>query len=189
MVAAQAVALAALGIAVGAASAAWSQGRDPTWSTLVGTAARRSWVAAVVVALSLAIKVPLSCLPVLGWLIGDALVFMSAVVAGAESSGPFRSVRRSIELARRQLGRAMAIVLGGLIISQVLRLSFSVGPAAIVSVVDPSATAAALAERLGSIVGVVVEPLTACIAVRAYLDLRCRVEGVDLVRRRAERFG
>lgn len=189
IVAAQAVALSALGIAVGAATVAWSERRDPSWSELVAVAVRRSWVAATIVVLSMVIKLPLACFALVPWLIGDALVFTASVVAGAERTGPWRALRRSIALSWRELGRALVIVTGGLVITQVLRVSFSAGPATIVAIVDPSATAVVFAERLGAIVGVVVEPLTACIAARAYVDLRCRVEGADLTRRRVERFG
>jgi hypothetical protein len=184
----QSIALSLLGLCVGHLASRLSEGDDPAFGALAALALRRGWVALLIVPISLAIRLPLSCIP-LGFLLGDALVFLSSVVAGAEGLGPWRSVRRSISLTRRSFGSMIAVVLGGLVISQLLRVSFYTGPVLLAGTFTADDAALTAISQAGSLVVLVAEPLTACIAARAYLDLRCRHEGLDLRRRVREQFG
>lgn len=183
----QSLALSVLGLCVGHLAMQLALGRDPGFGELARVGARRAWVAALVVPISLLVRVPLSCIP-LGFLIADALVFMSSVAAGAEGLGPWRAVRRSIALSRSAFGPMLAVVLGALVISQVLRISFYTGPLLLAASFGPSDAVLTAVAQAGALVVLVAEPLTACIAARAYLDLRCRTEGFDLQRRTRERF-
>jgi hypothetical protein len=81
----------------------------------------------------------------------------------------------------------MVVSLGGLAISMVLRTALWLGPLALVSATVPSGLLAVLVARLGALVLLVTEPLVACIAARAWLELRCRTEGYDLERWRDAR--
>ena len=83
---------------------------------------------------------------------------------------------------RRSVGR-LAISFGGLCISLVVRMSLSFGPAALALSLDPGSPLVGLLGAASTAVLLVTEPLTACIAARAYLDLRCRREGWDLAMR------
>jgi hypothetical protein len=181
--AATALAQCLVGIAAGHLVAGWWEGRDPTLGETLRLVARRSWVAPVVVVLGAAVKLPLACLGGLGFVLGDALVFLSGVVAGAERTGPVASVARSIRLTRPAYGTALVVCLGGLVITWVLQAVLTVGPVVLLSFFPVPAGWAVVAERAGGLVQLVTVPLTACIAARAYVELRCRVEGADLLRR------
>lgn len=181
------VALSLLGVAAGFQVAAWLDGRDPTYGSTLRYLLRRSWVALLVVVLSALVRVPFLCLSVLGWWLSDAFVFTVSAAAGAEGLGPWAALRTTFRRVRHALGFAMVVSLGGLAISVVLRAALWVGPLALVSVAVPSGLVAVLVARLGALVLLVTEPLVACIAARAWLELRCRTEGYDLERWRDAR--
>jgi hypothetical protein len=184
----QSLALSVLGLCVGHLVQRLVAGADASFRELMSLALRRGWVALAILPLTFVIRAPLSCIP-LGFLAADALVFTTSVVAGAERLGPWRALRRSIALSRRAFGRMLAVVLGGLLISQLLRISFYSGPVALAANFSTSGAVLTAVGQAGSLVVLVAEPLTACIAARAYLDLRCRNEGLDLRLRLHERFG
>ena len=181
------VALCLLGIGVGHLVAGWLQGRDPTFGQVVGAMARRCWVAPVVVAVALSAKVALSCLGGIGFFLADALFFIAGIVAGAEVLGPFATIGRSFRLTRAAYGVALVTCIGSFIISQVLQLALTAGPVVLVASFQPPEGWLLVVEQLASLVLLVALPLTACIAARAYVELRCRTEGFDLVRRQGER--
>ncbi len=176
-----------VGLAVGATARAWSEDVDPTWSQIAGAALRRAWVAPVLTLVTLAIKLPASCFLGVGFVLADALVFIAAVVAGGERLGPFAAVGRSVALTRRSYPQALGICVGGLVITSVLQLVVLVGPLTLVSTFGVSGTVAAVVGQAAGLVVLVTVPLTACIAARAWLELRCRVEGADLDARAAVR--
>ncbi len=181
------VALSLLGLAAGFQVAAWLEGQDPSYGTTLRYLLRRSWVALVVVLLAAAVRVPFLCLSVLGWWLADAFLFTVSSAAGAEGLGPWAALRATFRRVRHALGFAMVVSLGSLAVSVVLRTALWVGPLALVSVAVPSGLVAVLVARLGALVLLVTEPLVACIAARAWLELRCRTEGYDLERWRDAR--
>lgn len=183
----QSLALSVLGMCVGHLAMRMAVGEDATFREMARLALRRGWVAVLVVPLGLLVKVPLSCVP-LGFLLGDAFVFLSSIVAGAEGLGPIHSWRRGMQLTKRSYGRMLAVVLGGLVISQVLRVSFYVGPVLLAGALFGSDAVLTVIGQVGALVVLVAEPLTACIAARAYLEQRSRTEGLDLRRRVHERY-
>lgn len=188
LLALHAVALGLVGMAAGHLVASWLEGRDPTYGQVVAAVGRRVWVAPVVVVAGLVVKVPFVLLGGFGFVLGDALVFTAAAVAGAERLGPFGAVRRSIRLARHDYGLAVVVALGGLVLTQVLQSALVLGPLWLVSTFSPPEGWLVAVGQLGSLVVLVTMPLTACIAARTWVELRCRVEGVDL-RRRGVRLG
>ncbi len=183
VVALQVVALSVLGLCTGHLAMALARGEDPGLREVGSVALRRSWVAVLIVPLNAAVHAVSSCLGGVGWVLGDALVFLSSVAAGAESLGPWKGFVRSWTLTRSQYGRSLAISFGSLCIAQVIRWSLSWGPTALVMSLDPASPLVGLFTALTSAVVLLTEPLTACIAARAYLDLRCRRDGLDLVLR------
>ncbi len=176
-----------IGLAVGAAAAAWIAGDDPTWSELVVGALRRAWVAPVLTLVTLSIKLPAACLLGVGFLAADAFVFTAAVIAGGERIGPFAAVGRAFDLSRRSYGRALGICVGGLAITVVLQFVVLLGPFTLVSSFGVGGTVATVVSQAAGLVVLVTVPLTACIAARAWIDLRSRAEGVDLLARATER--
>lgn len=189
IVALQAVALSLLGICTGVLVVRMVEGGDASFRELLGIAARRLWVAPVIVACSVVIRSLMACLGGVGWFFGDALLFVASVVAGAEGLGPIAAVRRSVALTRRDYGRMLAVCLGALVVTYLLRGIFYWGPYTLAVSFAPSELVLDLIDQAGALVVVVAEPLTACIAARAYLDLRCRTEAFDLTRRIGLRFG
>ena len=183
----QSWALSILGVCVGHLVVRMLEGAEPSYRELMGVALRRSWVALLILPLTFVIRAPLSCIPG-GFLIADALVFTTSVVAGAEALGPWRALRRAMALSKQAFGPALGIVLGGLLISQLLRVSFYVGPVLLAGTLSTSDAVLTAVSQAGALVVLVAEPLTACIAARAYLDMRCRNEGLDLHRRLQKRF-
>lgn len=181
ILAAQTVALSLLGLCVGHLALSAARGVDVSFRELGRVALRRWWVALLIVVIGAVPKVVLSCvmLPV-GWILVDGFLFIASSVAGAEGVGPWHAVRRSASLTRSRYGNALVICFGSLVISQVLRISLTAGPALLLSSFALSDAAIGLVARLGTLILLLAEPLTACIAARAYLDLRARRDGLDL---------
>jgi hypothetical protein len=177
---AQLAALSLLGLCIGWMAMELARGSDPTLRDLRSVALRRWWVAVLIVPMTVAVHTMAACAGGIGWILGDAIVFIASVSAGAECVGPWRALVRSWQLTRPQYGRALVLSLGSLAISQIIRWSLSVGPTTLVLSLDPSSRLIGLVGALSSAVLLVSEPLTACIAAVAYLDLRCRREGLDL---------
>ena len=181
------VALCVLGIAVGHLTAGWMEGRDPSFRGTLRVAVTRAWVAPVVVAVALGAKLLLACLGGLGWFLADALFFIAGIVAGAERLGPFAAIGRSVRLTRAAYGLALVVCIGGFVISQILQLALTLGPLVLLASFQLPEGWLVVVEQLASLVLLVALPLTACIAARAYVELRCRTEGYDLVRRQVDR--
>jgi len=182
-VALQAVGLSILGICVGHLVSQLLVGSDASFRELGRVGARRSWVALAIVPMALAVRVLCSCIPIVGLLIGDALVFVTSIVAGAEVLGPLAALRRSIALTRAAFGPAMVLSFGSILLTQTIRISLYAGPTVLVSFfVAPEGLLVAV-EQLAALIQLVVQPLTACIAASAYLLFRTRVEGLDLTYR------
>jgi hypothetical protein len=175
-----AVSLTWVGIAVGQTARAWADGTDPTWGEMVKAAARRWWVAPVLGLVTVTIKTTASCLFGVGFFLADALLFIAAVVAGGEHLGPFASVGRSVGLTRRVYGRALGICVGGMFITTILQSVVLVGPLLFATSFGVSGTAEKLISQAAGLILLVTTPLTACIAARAWVDFRCRLEGTDL---------
>ncbi|MHB1138346.1 MAG: hypothetical protein ACYC2O_05265 [Microthrixaceae bacterium] len=183
----RALALSVLGICVGHLVAALLGGRDASFRELLGVGQRRSWVALAMLPLSVLIRAVLIWIPFVGFVVGDALVFVASIVVGAERVGPIAALGRNLRLTRRQSGAAIALSLGSLVITMILRMSLYAGPQALLYSLGSPESVFLAVEQLGALVQLVIEPLTACIAATSYLLLRCRVDGLDLELRRAAR--
>jgi len=183
-----ALALSLLGIAVGSAAAAWREGSDPTTAQLLRVALVRVWTAVVIVTLTGLAAAVASCLFGVGYLLVAPLFFTASIVAGAEKVGPLAALGRSIALGRAAYGRSLGMATGSLVLTQVVRFSCWLGPVALAGLLGAGEGVLVPMERIGGLVVVIVEPLTAAFALSAYLDLRCRVEGLDLELRTRERF-
>ncbi len=190
IVALQAIALSLLGLGVGHLAMAASRGVDVSFRELCRVVVRRWWVAVLIVVLTAVPRALLSCIVVpVGWLLADAFFFVASAAAGAEGLGPLRAIGRSASLAKGRYGNALVICLGSLVISQVLRMSLTTGPVLLMASFGLSNLALGVVGRLGTVVLLLAEPITACIAARAYLDLRARREGFDLQLRAERAFG
>ncbi len=186
-VALQALALFFLGMAAGHLVDGWLGGRDDPFATVVAAVARRAWVAPLVLVVALPAKAAATCFGGAGFFLVDALLFIAGPLAGAERIGPWATIGRSVSLAKGAYGSALAICFGGFAITSVLRFALTLGPLALVSFLGLPEWFAVLADQIGSLTMLITMPMTACIAARAYVDLRCRVEGFDLSRRMTAR--
>lgn len=122
----------------------------------------------------------------IGAYVAMGLLHIVSPVIGAEGTGPFRAVGRSIRLTRARFWRSMAVPALVAIIGASLGIGFQLVPELIVLVTSDSWNW--LARAVGAtLVQLVVTPFTASVAVLYHLDLRIRIEGYDIERRlRAE---
>ena len=151
---------------------------------LAARAGRRWWVAAVIPLLTVPVRSVGFCLVYVGWFLLDALLMCTSVVAGAEGAGPLRAFGRSWTLARSSYGTALAVSVGGFLVTSILQFALLLGPAFLVGMFTVSESVLVLVQQVASLVLLVTQPLTACIAGRTYVELRCRAEALDLERRR-----
>ncbi len=154
--------------------------------SLVAVAARRWWVALLVPVLCIPVKAVAGCLLYIGFFIGDALLMCASVVAGAEGAGPLRAFARSWALGWRSFWTALGVSIGSFVISTVLQLSLYAGPALLASQFVSSEAVLVVIQQISLLALLVTQPLTAAIAARAYLEFRCRSEGLDLAIRRVD---
>lgn len=177
------VALSVLGLAAGALVSDALSGRRRPGREVLGTVARRCWVAAAVAVMAAPAKVAGGCLAFVGFFVADALLMCASVVAGAESAGPLRSVSRSWRLGWRAFSTAVAVSFGAFVISTILQLSLYLGPALLTASFVSSEAVLIAVQQVSLLALLVTQPLTASIAARAYVELRCRAEALDLTLR------
>jgi hypothetical protein len=182
-----ALALCWIGLGVGHLVVNWWGGRDPSFRETLGVMVRRVWVVPVVVVITTGIKVPFACLGLVGYFLADAVLFIAGIVAGAERTGPFATVGRSLRLTWPVYGSALVTCLGGFLITYIIQFVLTLGPLALLASFGVPEGWLIVAQEAAALVALVTVPLTACIAARAYVEFRCRVEGVDLIRRQEAR--
>lgn len=176
-----------LGMAAGHLVAGWLDGRDEPFVSVVGAVLRRGWVVPVVMVVAVVAKSAAACFGGVGFFLVDALLLIAAPVAMVERSGPFATIGRSVRLGRAGYGTALAVSLGGFAITVVLRIALVLGPAVLVIQLGlPQGWSVAM-RQAASLTLLVTMPLTACMAARAHVELRCRVDADDLRRRAAVR--
>jgi hypothetical protein len=175
-----------VGFAAGVMAADLLEDRVRPGRTLVAAAARRWWVPALVAVMAVPLKGLGLLLALVGYFVVDAYLMCSSVAAGAEGLGPAAAIGRSALLARGNAGRAFGISVGAFAFTMTLRLVLFLGPGAVVSQFTTSEAALLATQQAGSLAVLICTPLTACMMARAYVDLRCRAEGLDLVRRQRD---
>ena len=173
-----------LGLAVGIMVRELLGGRLPSGRRLAAAAARRWWVAALIPLLTAPVKSLGFCGFYLGWFLLDAPLMCASVAAGAEGLGPLRAFGRSWTLAKSSYGTAVGISVGGFAVTMILQVALLVGPIFLVTMFTVSEGILLFVQQVASLVLLVTQPLTACIAGRAYVEFRCRAEALDLERRR-----
>lgn len=182
------VALSFLGVVTGSMVADLLGGRRRPTGQLLASAARRWWVAVLLPLLCVPVKSVGTCLVYVGFFAADALLMCASVVAGAEGRGPLHAFGRSWRLAWQNYGTAFGISFGGFLIAVVLQVSLWVGPVLLAGQFVTSESVLLVVQQVSLLTLLIVQPLTACIAARAYVELRCRAEGLDIQLRR-ERLG
>ena len=180
------MALSLLGLTAGLIVGDRLESRSRSHGQVLRAAGRRWWVAALIPLMVVPVKVAAGCLLYVGFFFADALLMCASVVAGAEGAGPFRSVGRSWRLGWRSLGTAAGVAFGAFVISGILQLSIFVGPTLLAASFVTNESVLLVIQQISLLALLVTQPLTACIAAKAYVELRCRTEGLDLALRRRQ---
>lgn len=177
------LALSFLGMAGGFMASELLAGREPRLRSIGAFVASRWWVALLIPLMAAPIKGIAYVLCILPLLFVAPLLMCASSAAGAEQLNPFRALLRGASLARANYSKALFVFVGAAIISLILNTALLLGPIMLSGFV-PTDWTANLLITAPSIVLLVSQPLTACIAARAYVDFRCASEGLDLALRR-----
>ncbi len=157
----------------------WYAGRDPSASELLRAVGRRWWALLAswfLVHLLEAFSLVLCVLPVLAvmtWFV------VTAPVAVAESLGPIRAMRRSVELTRRRFGPCLGVALLTGVVANLLDQALGLLPDTVALIVGLDVGWPLLALG-GTLSRMITTPLIGAAAALLYLDLRVRTEGLDL---------
>jgi hypothetical protein len=164
----------------------WYTGRDRTLGEVAGLTARRIGplvVAWVLVHLAEGVSL-------VGLLVGALvpMTFFAVVtpVLACEAVGPWRALRRSATLTRHRFGAVLGTCLAVVVVDMLLTTSLT-GVASIYLATDLPAPWV-VGTAVAAAAGLVITPFAAGVAVLLYLDLRVRVEGLDIQLAAAEQF-
>lgn len=183
------IALASLALLTGALAAMvadWYDGvRRPPWTLIKVTMRRAPALIVGVVVVHVLEFVGLVGVVIGAYILMGMLQLVSPIIV-AESVGPFRAVRRSMQLTGSKFWRSMGVpALVGLI-GAIVGFGFQLIPELVTIVVSDDwnwlirSSGATLAQLVAA-------PFTAGVAVLYHLDLRARSEGYDISRRVHER--
>jgi hypothetical protein len=165
---------------------AWLAGRRPGTAEVIGAAARRMPTLALVWVLAHLAQAAFGIVLVLPALLPIAWFAVAVPVAVAEGVGAPAALRRSFELSRRAFGRVVGTCLLVAFVDLLLRASLAAAVAAYVEVELPAGRAVLVAA--GVLIRFVTVPFVAGAATLLYLDLRVRLEGLDIEVAAEERF-
>lgn len=175
-------------VAVGLVSlvTGWHLGvRRPTADVLRAASSRLPAVAAVWVLVHLA-EVAFGLVFVLTALLPMTWFAVAAPVLGAEGHGPWTTLGRSFHLTKRAFPLVLGTCLLVALVDVVLRFTLTAVGGFYVDAGWPAGWAVSTAVALGA--RLVTVPFVAGCAVLLYLDLRVRLEGLDIELAAADRF-
>ncbi len=182
----QSVAVALMGVGVTHLLSSWALGHDPSIGEVLGTVARRCAVvlAAWIIALPLKVLGGLPC--GVGVPVVTTLIFVVSPVIGAEKVGPWAAIKRSFQLTKRRFGPVLGLVVMTMVVTGVIQgvVNLIVGWVAVVSAgagEDPAPVALWASSAATMLLGLATATLHAAWAALSYVDLRVRVEGMDLI--------
>ncbi|MFG2038402.1 hypothetical protein [Dactylosporangium sp. NPDC048998] len=182
--------LALLGGLAGAAAGPGLLGRPARARALLGQVLRRGPALLVLAAVTAALLLITSLLVMLPWLLVFGLLGLAAPALVVDRIGPLRAVGRSFKLAGRGL-RGAAIRLGGYVSWVAIRTALGLGGAAVLEIWlrngETGFTFAMIA--IWALIDAVAYATLACIDAVLYLEVRMRVEGLDVAIGRLRRLG
>ncbi len=147
------------------------------------------WISVVVAYIAVhVIEAFATVLLVLPGLAAMALLLPVTPVVALERVGPFRAVRRSVQLARHRFWNVVWVALLSGLVAQTLGLMLPLLPLSVIAVIGVGGEqyvvgAATIATSLLTM------PFVAAAAVLTYFDLRDRTEGLDISYAMGEHFG
>lgn len=185
----QRVAQSLLGMSCGYLAMAMIRGESPGYRSVLGATLKRLWVAPVLLALVwMLLGVGLFVAGV-GVLLFASWTFAASVVAGAEQLGPFGAFKRCFSLSRTCAGPAMMFLFGIGFLGLMVRGITYVGPAVLLEYLGMPEAVRVIVEQLSMLLLLVGPMLTACLVTTAYLSMRTRSEGLDLMYRISSQLG
>ncbi len=175
------VAIALTGLATTHLFMSWTSGEDPGISDTLGVVARRAPVAIAAWLVGLPIRAIgfLAC--GVGLIFVVALLLVVSPVVVAEGAGPFRAVKRSFHLTQKRLGPVLGIVCMIAVVAGVIELFVDSITGAVTVAEDASFTVVLIATSVSLAFTLGLTLLHAAWATLTYVDLRVRVEGLDLL--------
>jgi hypothetical protein len=172
--------------AVGMLATGWYLGVDRPLGDLVRAAARRLPALAVAGLLVHAAEVGAGLVGVVPAIFPMALFAVVAPIIGVEGLGPIAALRRSSALTRKLLSQVLSTVVAVAVVDLLLRVALAGSAIVYVGTELPAGrTVVAIVAMLARLVTV---PFVAGASVMLYLDLRVRLEGLDIVLAADERF-
>jgi hypothetical protein len=124
----------------------------------------------------------------IGAVIASGFLVLTVPTLAVEHIGPFAAVRRSIQLTRPQLGRAIGFVLLSGFAVELVSLVANAVPLAIAGIIGPDVAWPIV--TAGTIVtSMLLLPVLTASTTFFYFDLRVRLEGLDLELEAIEHFG
>ncbi|WP_432831488.1 hypothetical protein [Dactylosporangium sp. CA-092794] len=182
--------LALLGGLAGAAAGPGLLGRPVRGRQLLGQVARRTLPLLVLATVTGVILFFSAIVLMLPWPLFFGLLGLAAPALVVDRVGPFRAVGRSFKLSGRGL-RGVGIRLGGYLSWFAIRLALGLGGAAVLQFwLRNGETGFALAMAgIWALVNTVAYAMLACIDAVLYLEIRMRVEGLDVAIGRLRRLG
>ena len=160
----------------------WYEGEHVTAGASIVVALRRSPALLVAVILVHLMEAIGAIGLLVGAYIAMALLHVVAPVVVAEGAGPFRAINRSVRLTSARFGASLAVPGLVALIGAVVGFGFGLVPEVVAGLV-PSEWDWLVRASGQTLAALVVSPFTAGVAVLYHLDLRMRVEGLDIERR------
>ena len=160
----------------------WYAGELVTAGASIVVALRRSPALLVAVVLVHLMEAVGAIGLLVGAYVAMALLHVVAPVVVAEGVGPFRAIGRSVRLTSARFGASLAVPGLVALIGAVVGFGFGLVPEVIAGLV-PSQWDWLVRASGQTLAALVVSPFTAGVAVLYHLDLRMRVEGLDIEQR------
>jgi hypothetical protein len=186
----EAAILALLGGLAGAAAGPGLLGRPARARDLLRQVGRRTLPLLVVAAATAALVFITSLVVMLPFPLVFGLVGLASPALIVDRIGPFRAIGRSFKLAGRGL-RGVAIRVGGYVSWALIRIALGLGGSALLEIwlrdTDLAYTIAMIA--IWALIDAVAYATLSCIDAVLYLEVRMRVEGLDVAIGRLRRLG
>ncbi|WP_433610571.1 hypothetical protein ACQP2P_41665 [Dactylosporangium sp. CA-139114] len=182
--------LALLGGFAGAAAGPGLLGRKARGRDLLRQVARRALPLLVIALTATALIFVTACMLMLPWPLLYGLLGLAPAALVVDRVGPFAAIGRSFKLAGRGL-RGMSIRVGGYVSWAAIRIALGLGGGALLEIwLRPHTTGYAIALlAVWVIVDTVAYAMLACVDAVLYLEIRMRVEGLDVAIGRLRRLG
>ncbi len=183
------LALAIVGVGIGALVSAWMMGSDPSLGMILRITLRRLPVLFVAWLAALPIKFLGFVVCLIGVLIPVSLLMVMSPVIATEPVGPFAAIARSWRLSSRRLFPMMVVVIGGAFVSIAVSLILTLVGILVLSIWQSASWVWIALGVVDVLIALLLVPLRAAWAALAYVDLRVRTEGLDIELESTELFG